>query len=305
MMKHGISKIMAIGIVASSSSLAVMIPPSNLFVLYGMMTGTSIGQLLMAGVIPGLIGGTIIMLIVYLRYKFDPKTAATLVITHTPWKERFKAIPMAWGLFFIAVIILGGLYSGIFTPTEAGAVGAFVSLIGMVIAKKAGLKIFSYAVQDTAQVCCSIMLLLIGGFVFSNMIAVTRLPVFLSEWVGSLNASPIVVIICIMLMYFVLGTALDSISSMIITIPIIFPIVMKLGFSPLWFGVLMAQNSMIAEISPPAGMQLFLIKRLLPETTMKEIFIAVTWFMVPLVITMIIYIAFPQVALWLPESMMK
>ena len=138
---------------------------------------------------------------------------------------------------------------------------------------------------------------------FSNMMAVTRLPVVISEWVAGLDAAPITIIIFIMLMYFVLGTALDSISSMIITLPIIFPIVMNLGYSPLWFGVLMVQNAMIAEISPPAGMNLFVLKRLLPDTSMKEIFIAVTWFMIPLIVTMIIYIAFPQVALWLPEKM--
>ncbi|MBN2061003.1 MAG: TRAP transporter large permease subunit [Deltaproteobacteria bacterium] len=303
MMRNGISKLIAIGVVSTASSLAIMIPPSNMFVVYGMMTGTSIGQLLIAGVIPGLIGMSVIMTMLFLRYKLDPKAAAALKTTHDTWKERFKAIPKAWGIFFVAVLVLGGIYTGIFTPTEAGAVGATISFIGMVIAKQAGWKTFSGAVQDSAQVCCSVLIILIGGMMFSNMMAVTRLPVLLSEWVASLDVAPITIIICIMLMYFILGTALDSISSMIITIPIIFPIVMNLGFSPLWFGVLMVQNSMIAEISPPAGMNLFVLKRLLPDTSMKEIFIAVTWFMIPLIITMIIYIAFPQVALWLPGKM--
>lgn len=303
MRRNGISKIMAIGVVSSASSLAIMIPPSNMMVIYGMMTGNSIGQLLIAGLIPGIIGMAIIMLMIYLRYRFDPKAAAALLTTHTSWNERFLSIPRAWGLFFIAVVVLGGIYTGIFTPTEAGAIGAFVGLLAMMIAKKAGWKGFANAVQDSALVCCSCLIIIIGGFVFSNMMAVTRLPLVLSEWVSGLNAAPITIIICIMLMYLLLGTALDSISSMIITLPIIYPIVMNLGYSPLWFGVLMVQNAMIAEVSPPAGMNLFVMKRLMHDTSMKEIFIAVTWFMIPLVITMIIYIAFPQVALWLPEQM--
>lgn len=303
MLRNGISKLIAIGVVATASSLAIMIPPSNMFVVYGMMTGTSIGQLLIAGVIPGIIGMGVIMIMIYLRYKLDPKAAAALKTTHTSWKDRFKAIPLAWGIFFIAVVVLGGIYTGIFTPTEAGAIGASVALLGMVIAKKAGWRVFATAVQDSAQVCCSVLIILIGGFMFSNMMAVTRLPVVISEWVAGLDASPMTIILCIMLMYFLLGTALDSISSMIITIPIIFPIVMDLGYSPLWFGVLMVQNAQIAEISPPAGMNLFVLKRLLPDTSMTEIFISVTWFMIPLIITMIIYIIFPQVALWLPEKM--
>jgi len=305
MISHGIKKEMAIGVVAAAASLAIMIPPSNMFVLYGMLTGTSIGKLLISGIIPGLIGAAIIMLMIYLRCKLDPSQAGSLVTTRSTWKERLTAIPRAWGIVFIAVVVMGGLYIGIFTPTEAGAIGAFVSFIAMLIIKRPKLSEISGVLLEAGGIAGTIFFILVGGLTFSNMISISRLPNALSEWVVGLNFPPVVIIIFIMLMYFILGTFLDAISTMIITLPIIFPLILQLGYSPIWFGVLMVQNAEIAEVSPPFGMCLFLLKRMVPDTSMMQIFRGVTWFIIPLVLTMVVYIAFPQVALWLPNTMAK
>ncbi len=140
---------------------------------------------------------------------------------------------------------------------------------------------------------------------FGNMISVTRLPAMLSEWIISLSLPPVAILISIVIMYLILGCFLDTVSTMIITLPIVFPIIVKLGFSPIWFGVLMVQNVEIGCITPPFGMNLFVLKALLKDTSLEDIFKAVLWFVVPMVATMAIYIAFPQVALWLPDTMAK
>jgi C4-dicarboxylate transporter, DctM subunit len=304
MMKAGVNKGMAIGVIASASTLAIMIPPSGQFVVYGMLTGTSVGKLLIAGIIPGLIGAAMIMTMIFIRCKIDPKIAGAIIST-TPWKERFLAIPRAWGILLIALIIIGGLYTGIFTPTEAGAVGAFMAFIAMFATRKAGWNDLVKSLLESGAISGTLLFILVGGIMFGNMIGITRLPNMLSEWIVSLNIPPIAILIGIMLMYLVLGCFTDTLSTMIITLPIIFPIIIKLGFSPIWFGVLMVQNAEIGGVTPPFGMGLFVLKSLIPNTALGEIFRAVGWFIVPLVATMVIYIAFPQVALWLPDMMMK
>jgi C4-dicarboxylate transporter DctM subunit len=268
-----------------------------------MLTGQSVGKLLIAGIIPGLIGAAMITIMIYLRCKFYPDIISTASITHTPWKERFSAIPRAWGLVFIAVVVIGGLYIGVFTPTEAGAIGAFVAFVATLATRRAKWRDLTYALLDSGGISGTVLFILVGGMMFGHMLTVTRLPAMLSEWVVGLNVAPIVILVAIMVMYLILGCFVDTLSTMIITLPIIFPIVIKLGFDPLWFGVLMVQSAEIGSVTPPFGMNLFVLRRMLPDSTLGEIFRSVGWFLLPMVATMAIYIAFPQVALWLPSMM--
>jgi C4-dicarboxylate transporter DctM subunit len=303
MLRNGVKKSMAIGVVASASTLAVMIPPSTPFVIYAMLTGNSIGKLLIAGIIPGLICAATIMLTVYIRCRIDPGLVSLGSVRHSSWKERFSAIPGAWGVVLIVVVIIGGIFTGFFTPTEAGAVGAFVVFVAVLVLKKGKKREIFRVLVDSAELASTILFIIVGGTLFGNMISVTRLPVMLSEWVVGLNIPPIGILICIIFIYIILGCFLDALSTLIITIPIVYPIILKLGFSPIWFGVLMVQNMEIAAITPPYGMNLFLLKGVLPGTSMGEIFRGVLWFILPLVVSIAIYIAFPQVALWLPGLM--
>jgi C4-dicarboxylate transporter DctM subunit len=303
MLRNRVRKDMAIGVVASASTLAVMIPPSTPFVIYAMLTGNSIGKLLIAGIIPGIIGAAMMMLMVYIRCKIDPSLVSLSSVNYSSWKERFSAIPGAWGVVLIVVVIIGGIFTGFFTPTEAGAVGAFVAFVAVLALRKgSGSEIFRVLI-DSAELASTILFIIVGGMLFGNMISVTRLPIMLSEWVVSLNIPPISILICIIFIYIILGCFLDALSTMIITIPIIYPIITQLGFSPIWFGVLMVQNMEIAAITPPYGINLFILKGILTETSMGEIFRGVLWFILPLTLTMAIYIAFPQLALWLPGMM--
>jgi C4-dicarboxylate transporter, DctM subunit len=304
MLKQGVNKGMAIGAVASAATLAIMIPPSGQFVVYGMITGTSIGQLLIAGIIPGLIGAAIIMLTVAIRAKVDPSAIPKNSIRYS-WKERFTSIPQAWGILVIAIVVMGGIYTGIATPTEAGAIGAFVAFITLLITKKAKWGQIRDTLFEAGGISSSVLFILIGGMTFGYMISVSQLPQNLANWVVSLQVQPMIILICIIIVYIILGCFVDTLSSMIITLPIIFPIILGLGFSPIWFGVLMVQNAEIGAITPPFGMNLFVLKSSLENYTLSEIFRGVLWFVAPLAVTMAIYIAFPQVSLWLPGLMIK
>lgn len=305
MLKQGVKKGMAIGVVASAATLDIMIPPSTTFVMYAMLTGNSVGQLLIAGVIPGLIGAGCIMAMIAVRCWIDPTQSGQATSIRTPWRERFASIPRAWGILFIAIVVMGGIYTGIFTPTEAGSIGAFAALVAVLVLKKTGFKGIGPILLETGELTAQIMFILLAGMMFSYIMALSKLPAGFAEWVIGLHLSRIAIIIVIMFTYFLLGTALDSITVMIVTIPIVYPIILELGFSPLWFGVLMVQNIEIGVITPPYGVNLFIMKGMLKDTSMGEIFRSVIWFIVPLVVTMFIYIAFPQVALWLPNMMMK
>jgi tripartite ATP-independent transporter DctM subunit len=304
MLKQGVKKGMAIGVVASAATLDIMIPPSTTFVMYGMLTGNSVGKLLIAGIIPGLIGAAMIMTMVAIRCRIDPSQAGQGSPVRTPWKTRFTTIPRAWGLLFMAIVVIGGLYVGIFTPTESGAIGAFVALIAVLALRKGGRSRLSQILFESGGLTSQILLILMGGMMFSYLMSVTRLPAALSTWIVGLNMAPIVIIIIIMFIYFLLGTFMDDLSIMIATLPIIYPLILKLGFSPIWFGVLMVQNIEIGIVSPPYGMNLFILKGIMIDTSMGEIFRAVLWFVVPLIVTMAIYIAWPQIVLWLPNMMM-
>jgi len=305
MLKQGVKKGMAIGVVASASTLAIMIPPSSMFIIYGMLTGTSVGKLLIAGIIPGLIGAALIMIMVGIRCWLDPSQAGQGSPIRTPWKQRFAGIPRAWGLIFIAVVVIGGLFKGIFTPTEAGAVGTFAAFVGVLVTRKGNWRRINDVLTDAGGLTGTIMFIVLGGIMLSYLMSVTRLPAALSNWIIGLHVAPIMIIIAIMVMYIILGCFMDDLSVMIATLPIIFPLVVQLGFSPIWFGVLMVQQAEIAVVTPPYGMNLFIMKGILKDTSMGEIFRGVLWFIVPLVATMAIYIAFPQVALWLPSLMSK
>ncbi|MDD5703067.1 MAG: TRAP transporter large permease, partial [Dehalococcoidales bacterium] len=304
MLKQGIKKGMAVGVVASASTLAIMIPPSSAFVIYAMLTGNSVGKLLIAGIVPGLIGGAMIMIMVAIRCKLDPSQSGyARGKNQTPWKTRFALIPRAWGLMAIALVIIGGLYTGIFTPTEAGSIGAFAALLGVLVTRKGNWRNISQLLYEGGGLTAQILFILMGGMMFSTLMSITRLPAALSAWIVGLQVAPILIIIVIMLIYIILGCFMDDLSIMVATLPILYPVVLQLGFNPIWFGVLMVQQIELGVVTPPYGMNLFVMKGIMKDTSMGEIYKGVMWFIVPLMLTVVIYLIFPQVVLWLPDMM--
>jgi tripartite ATP-independent transporter DctM subunit len=203
----------------------------------------------------------------------------------------------------IALIIIGGLYTGIFTPTEAGSIGAFAALAGVFITRKGSFGNISQILYEGGGLTSQILFILLGGMMFSTLMSVTRLPAALSTWIVGLAVEPIFIILVIMVIYILLGCFMDDLSIMVATLPILYPVVLQLGFNPIWFGVLMVQQIELGVVTPPYGMNLFVMKGIMGNTSMGEIYKGVMWFILPLVLTMIIYLIFPQVVLWLPDMM--
>jgi C4-dicarboxylate transporter DctM subunit len=303
MRRGGVDKMLACGTVASVGPIAQMIPPSILMVIYCIITGASLGQLLIAGIIPGLLLAMGFMVLAYLRVKRNP-SLAPLLTEHVTWKDRFQSLVHVWGILLIAVMVLGGIYSGAFTPNEAGAFGAFGAFLLANLKKRQSWLQFFDALLGAAKVTGMIFLIIAGAFMFGYFLTITRIPTQVSEYVTGLPFPPLVVLIGVMLMYLVIGTFVDMIAALFITMPIIFPAMTKLGFDPIWFGVLMVMQCEIALITPPFGLSLFIVKGVVKEITLNEVIKGILPFFIVDLIVLVLYIAFPQIALFLPHKML-
>lgn len=302
MRRQGVQKSLAFGAVAAAGTIAAMIPPSNIMVIYGIITEKSIGRLLIAGIIPGIVAAAVYMTQIFIRVKLNPSLAPPTEEKIT-WKERLISLKGIWGIAMIALIVMGGIYSGIFTPTEAGAVGAFSTFIMALAMRRLTWSSLGNVLLETTKTVGMIFLIITGAAIFSYMLAITRIPNNISEFIVGLEMSRWWVLIGVMLLYLVMGTFIDSISAMILTLPIIFPSIMALGFDPIWFGVLMVHLVEVALITPPFALNIFILKAVIPDSTIGEIIRGIAPFLISDIITLILYIVFPQLALWLPSMM--
>jgi tripartite ATP-independent transporter DctM subunit len=209
-----------------------------------------------------------------------------------------------WGILLLAVLVLGGIYSGIFTPNEAGAIGAFGALLMAIFTKGQNWSELGQSLLDAARVTATIFLIIGGAFIFGYFLAVTRIPTNVSAFVTGLQVAPIYVLIAVMVMYLFIGMFVDMVAALFITLPIIYPAIIKLGFDPIWFGVLIVMQCEIALIHPPFGLSLFIVKGIVKDVTMNDVIIGILPFLVVDMIVLVIYIAFPQIALFLPNLML-
>lgn len=303
MRKGGVDKLLACGTAACVGPIAQMIPPSILMVIYCIITGASLGKLLIAGVFPGLLLAFGFMTSTYIRVKKNPQLAPLIKVRVT-WSERLRSLRHVWGIVVIALLVLGGIYTGIFTPTEAGAVGACGAFILANLIKRQPWSQFSKALLDAARVTAMIFLIIASAFIFGYFLTITRIPTVISEFITGLAMPRVIILIGVMIMYLVIGTFVDMVAGLFITMPIIFPAMVKLGFDPIWFGVLMVMQCEIALISPPFGLSLFIVKGVVKDVTLNEVIKAIFPFFVVDLIVLALYIAFPQIALFLPQKMM-
>jgi C4-dicarboxylate transporter DctM subunit len=303
MRKGGVDKVLACGTVAAVGPIVQMIPPSILMVIYCIITGTSLGKLLIAGIFPGILLALSFMALIYLRVKRNP-LLAPLLGEQVSWKTRFSSLKSVWGIAMLAILVLGGIYSGIFTPTEAGAVGAFGALILAIFAKGRDFGELRISLLDSAKVAGMIFLIIVGAFIFGYFLSITRIPNLVSEFITGLAVDRIWVLIGVMIMYIIAGMFIDVVASMFITLPIIFPAMINLGFDPIWFGVLIVMQCEIAGISPPFGLCLFLVKGVVKDVTLNEVIRGIIPFFLVDLIVLVLYIAFPQIALFLPQRML-
>jgi tripartite ATP-independent transporter DctM subunit len=265
------------------------------------MTGTSIGKLLLAGFLPGLLSTVMFMISVTIRSAINP--SLTPVIRGISWGERLSSIRNIWGIVFIAFLVLGTIYLGVCTPTEAGALGALgVILLGF-LTRRLNLKTLKEALTETAYSSATIFAIGLGATLILPLFAATELPQALSGWILGLKISPTWVLFVLSFIYIVLGMFIDALSLMLITLPVVFPTVVALGFHPVWFGVIMVKFVELALITPPVGMNLYVIKAIAPDFSMADIFRGVSWFVVADLCTLTLLILFPGITLLLPDLM--
>lgn len=302
MTAHGIDRKMAFGVVAATGTLAQMIPPSVLMVLYGIIAEQSIGKLLIAGLIPGLVAAANYMILIYIRVKRHPELAP-LLEERPSWKERLISLKSSWGIVTIFVFVMGGIYAGVFTPTEAGGVGACGTFVMALALKKLNFNTLKNTLYDVSKTTGMILIIIACAFIFGRFLALSRLPVMLSDFLVNLEIPRLGILIAIMVMYIIMGSFLDMLATMFITLPIILPAVTKLGYDPIWFGVLIVHLFEVALITPPFGLNLFVLKATLPDANLNEVIWGIFPFFLADLVTLAIYIAFPQLALWLPSLM--
>ena len=301
MRRYGYADSLAAGSIAAGGTLGILIPPSVIMVLYGIMTSTDIGKLFIAGIIPGFIGITFYMLAVAVVTWLNPTLGPPG--ERSPWGVRLRALTKIWGVLLLFIIVMGGIYLGLFTPTEAAGIGSGGAFLFAIVRRKLTWRILYTVLVETARTSAMMFILLIGAILFSNFINVAGLPAQLSGWLNALGAEPMMVMICILAVYLVLGCLLESLSMVLLTIPIFFPIVKSLGFDPIWFGVIIVVVVEIGMITPPIGLNVFVLKSTLKDVPVTTIFRGVSYFIAADVVRLALLAFVPQITLFLPSLM--
>jgi C4-dicarboxylate transporter, DctM subunit len=304
MMKYKYDKSFASGCIASAGTLAIMIPPSITFVLYGVITEESIGRLLMAGVIPGILLALFFVGLIWFMCRFYPNIAPE-TDAKVSLKEKLASLKGIWGVACLFFLIIGGLYAGLFTPTAAGAIGAFGALIIALARKKLNKQTIKQVSLSSSMGITSVMLCLIGGFLLARHLVLSG---FVEELIrivtGGGSLTPMTTLFFICLMYLFLGCVMDPVSMLVVTLPIIYPIIIKLGFNGIWFGVVFVLLTEMALLTPPVGANLYVVVGASGgRVNITDVIKGMLPFLIVLIIFLVIVIAFPQLSLFLPNSM--
>ena len=303
MKKLGYSEAMASGVVATGGTLGIMIPPSTILVIYGIITETNIGELFAAGVLPGILTASLLMAGITIMAWLDPEHAPA--DRRYSWAERWRALRGIWGVLVLALLVLGGIYGGVFTPTEGAGFGAAGAFAFAWLRGKLTWRLLFTILADSARTTSMIFALLIGALMFANFMNFTSLPFELKDGILGLGLSPIMVVVAMMFVYVALGMVLEELIMVLLTIPLFFPIVFDLGFDPVWFGVLITMVVQIGLVSPPVGMNLFVIHGLLPGVGLTTIYRGVWILVVAMVVALTILIAYPEISLALPTLLLR
>jgi C4-dicarboxylate transporter DctM subunit len=292
---------LAAGVIAGGGTLGIMIPPSTIMVIYGVFTETNIGKLFAAGVVPGVLGATLLCLAVFYTTWRDP--AAGPPGQRTGWRERWLALKQVWAVAALFAFVMGGIYGGLFTATEGAGMGAFGAMTFALWRRALGWKTLYAALLESARTTAMLFMILIGALMFAEFVNITTMPADLKAFVSRFEVHPTLVMLAICAIYVLLGTAMEELSMVLLTMPVFFPVVVHLGFDPVWFGIVIVCVVEIGLISPPVGMNLFVLKTLLPDVTTGAVFRGVMPFMWADVVRLALLVLFPWLALWLPGLM--
>jgi len=301
MEKYDYDSRLSTGAIAAGGTLGILIPPSIGFVIYGILTEESIGKLFLAGILPGLLLtllyiGTIIVLCWHWPALAPPGEKKSI-------QKRLKALFCAWPMIILFTLVLGGIYLGIFTPIEAGGIGAFVAFIISTVQRRLSGQVILLCLKETLKTTSMIFLILIGADIFNLFLCGSKLPFFLSDWISTLTINKYIILTVILVSYTLLGCILDGIAMIILTIPILFPVIIELGFDPVWFGVLVVITLEMGLITPPIGMNVFIIKGVVGNVKLETIFAGVIPFVIACILAILLIIFFPQLALVIPAAM--
>ncbi|MCI5076125.1 TRAP transporter large permease [Oricola sp.] len=303
MKRFGYSDALSTGSIAAGGTLGFLIPPSTGFVLYAILTEESIGQLFMAGILPGLLLTALFMAAVALVTLRDP--AAGRPGDAVPLAKRFLALMRAMPLIVVIFVSIGGIYLGVFTPVEAAGVGAALVLVMALFTGKLDFTTFTQAIADTVRTTAMLYLIVIGASVLNPFLALTHLPATLGEAMTSVGLGPYGVLLLIVVAYLVLGMFMDGLAMLVVTIPIFFPIVTALGFDPIWFGVIAVIVIEMGMITPPVGLNVFVVKSVAGDVPMSTIFRGVLPFWFAMAVCLLLIVIFPSIALLIPEAMFR
>lgn len=292
---------LSVGTLAASGTLGILIPPSIPMVVYGVMTEQSIGALFMAGILPGVLSAIIYAAMIVTRAKLNPSLAPPG--EKFTWREQIESLKWVWPVAVIFVLVIGGIYLGVFTPTEAAGVGCFFAFVFGAM-KKMGWHKFKLALYDTGKLTAMILLLIIGGIIFGRFLAASGIVSKIGEALGSLPYDRYVVLSIVLLIYLALGMIMDTLAMVILTLPLTFPVIMALGFNPIWFGIIVIKSMEIGLVTPPVGLNAYVVAGVAKDVRLEDIFAGLVWFIAMDIVTLAILVAFPQITLWLPLAMM-
>ena len=305
MMKAGYEKGLATGVVASAGTIAALIPPSILMVLYGIFAETSIVDLLIAGVIPGLMTAGAYTIMIVIRCRLNPKLAPPTPYEGTElWRERWQSLGEIWPLVVLVLGVIGGLYTGTVTPTEAGAAGSMLALLIAVVQRRMTFAKLWEAVRDAVMTTAQIFFVGIGALMFTRLLSFTGASAMLADLVAPMALDPLAIVVSMTVIYLILGMFLDPIGIMLITMPVFIPLLKQLGFDLVWYGVLVVKFIEMGMLTPPLGFNVFVVKGVAgPGVSLGTIFRGVGWFLLCDLIIVALLIAYPQLSLFLPELM--
>jgi len=292
---------LASGTVASGGTLAMLIPPSVVFIVYAIMTEQSIGELFLAGVAPGIMIGSMFCITIYVNCKRRPHLGPPS--PPMTWAQRFKALAGVSETLILFAIVMGGMFIGLFTPTEAAAIGAAGTIVVSLVQRKLTWKVFVQALIETLRTSCMIMIIIAGALIFGHFLAVTRIPSVLAETLAELPVPPFVIIALIILFYLVGGCFLDALALLLLTVPIFYPVVQKLGYDPVWFGVIMVVVTQMGVISPPVGVNVYVVSGIARDIPLQTVFKGSLPFLAALIVASAMLVAFPWICLFLPKLM--
>ncbi len=301
MKKYNYDPSLATGVVAAGGSLGILIPPSTIFIIYGIMTEQSVGKLFMAGILPGILLSLLFVATVLIWTRMQPGLCEPA--PKSTLKEKIASLSGIIETFILFILVMGGLFIGIFTPTEAAAIGAFGTLIIALIGRNLSWRGFVQSLQETTRISCMILVIVAGATVFGHFLAVTSIPTEIGNWVSELHLHRYIIMGLILFIYLAMGCLMDSLAMIMLTIPIFFPVVTVLGFDPIWFGVIIVVVTEMGVITPPVGINVYVVAGVARDIPLHVIFKGTAHLLMAQLATAFLLILFPQIALFLPGLM--